>query len=138
MSSEIITSNDLKAILDEVLPSCAVDYVVEQGTSGIWTYRKWYSGIAECWGEYYVSSASYSSWGSIYSLDVLGVAYPTGLFNAKPLCVAQAHCAGGNSVSSINSSEGTSTTSPAVTVIRGTTTSATAVYVIYQAKGTWK
>lgn len=26
------------------------DYVVEQGTSGIWTYRKWNSGIAECWG----------------------------------------------------------------------------------------
>ena len=28
----------------------AVDYIVEQGTSGIWTYRKWNSGIAECWG----------------------------------------------------------------------------------------
>lgn len=26
-----------------------VDYVVEQGTSDIWTYRKWASGIAECW-----------------------------------------------------------------------------------------
>lgn len=26
------------------------DYIVEQGTSGIWTYRKWNSGIAECWG----------------------------------------------------------------------------------------
>lgn len=25
------------------------DYVVEQGTDGIWTYRKWNSGIAECW-----------------------------------------------------------------------------------------
>ena len=28
------------------------DYIVEQGTSGIWTYRKWASGVAECWGEY--------------------------------------------------------------------------------------
>ena len=26
------------------------DFVVEQGTTGIWTYRKWNSGIAECWG----------------------------------------------------------------------------------------
>ena len=25
------------------------DYVVEQGESGIWAYRKWASGIAECW-----------------------------------------------------------------------------------------
>lgn len=28
------------------------DYIVEQETSGIWTYRKWNSGIAECWGRY--------------------------------------------------------------------------------------
>ena len=26
------------------------DYIVEQGTSGIWTYRKWNSGIGEYWG----------------------------------------------------------------------------------------
>lgn len=26
------------------------DFVVKNGTSGIWTYRKWKSGIAECWG----------------------------------------------------------------------------------------
>lgn len=25
------------------------DFVTEQGTSGIWTYRKWKSGIKECW-----------------------------------------------------------------------------------------
>lgn len=25
------------------------DYVLEQGTSGIWAYRKWSSGTAECW-----------------------------------------------------------------------------------------
>lgn len=27
------------------------DFVVAQGTSGIWYYRKWNSGIAECWSE---------------------------------------------------------------------------------------
>jgi hyaluronoglucosaminidase len=27
-----------------------VDYVVETGVDGIWTYRKWHSGFAECWG----------------------------------------------------------------------------------------
>ena len=27
------------------------DYVVEQGTSGVWTYRKWASGVAECWAK---------------------------------------------------------------------------------------
>lgn len=28
------------------------DRVVEQGVSGIWTYRKWDSGIADCWSKY--------------------------------------------------------------------------------------
>lgn len=27
------------------------DFVVEQGTSGVWTYRKWNSGVSECWGQ---------------------------------------------------------------------------------------
>ena len=27
-----------------------VDKVIEKGTSGIWRYRKWESGLAECWG----------------------------------------------------------------------------------------
>lgn len=49
--SEAITKEDLKNILNEVLPSTAVDYVTEQGTSGIWQYRKWASGRAECWGQ---------------------------------------------------------------------------------------
>lgn len=26
------------------------DFVVERGTSGIWTYKKWNSGDAVCWG----------------------------------------------------------------------------------------
>ena len=26
------------------------DYIVERGTSGIWTYRKWNSGVYEAWG----------------------------------------------------------------------------------------
>lgn len=25
------------------------DYVIAQGTSGVWTYRRWASGLAECW-----------------------------------------------------------------------------------------
>lgn len=27
-----------------------VDCIIEQGTSGVWRYRKWQSGVAECWG----------------------------------------------------------------------------------------
>lgn len=36
MASETITRNDLKAVLDEVLPNTSIDYIVEQGTDGRW------------------------------------------------------------------------------------------------------
>lgn len=50
---------------DETTDATIGDYVVEQGTDGIWTYRKWASGIAECWGFKAYSSAISSSWGGI-------------------------------------------------------------------------
>ena len=33
------------------------DYITEQGTSGNWTYRKYKSGIVECWGIHQVNAA---------------------------------------------------------------------------------
>lgn len=35
-----------------------VDAIVEQGTRGVWTYRKWASGIAECWGNVGMTTGS--------------------------------------------------------------------------------
>ena len=57
----------------------SVDYIVEQGTSGIWTYRKWNSGIAECWG---TTSASSSS---TYTQFI--PAYPSNLFVELPIAM---------------------------------------------------
>ena len=81
MSSEAITQNDLTAILNAVLPPQGVDYVVEQGTSGIWTYRKWNSGIAECWGQTSVASRQYAANGGYYNVTEN---LPSGLFIASP------------------------------------------------------
>lgn len=36
--------------IDEEVNALKTDYVVAQGQQGIWTYRRWASGIAECWG----------------------------------------------------------------------------------------
>lgn len=61
------------------------DYVVEQGTSGIWTYRKWNSGIAECWGNY-SGSVTLSTVGVYYHRGLFSsIAYPTSLFNSAPI-----------------------------------------------------
>lgn len=33
----------------EILDNLGVDYIVESGQTGQWTYRKYKSGIVECW-----------------------------------------------------------------------------------------
>lgn len=45
------------------------DFVVEQGTSGSWSYRKWLSGVAECWITVTHSTAVTKAWGSLYYGD---------------------------------------------------------------------
>lgn len=63
-----------------------VDYITEQGTSGIWTYRKWASGIAECWGtkSQTLSGSSAVAPFSGYCYAFGGITFPTSLFNATP------------------------------------------------------
>lgn len=46
--------------------SLLADFVVEQGTQGIWTYRKWSSGIAECFGRSSVETEFTNRWGQNY------------------------------------------------------------------------
>lgn len=65
------------------------DYIVEQGKSGVWTYRKWASGVAECWGQ---PAKSMASSGTFLGANAYSTyfALPSGLFvsvdsaNANP------------------------------------------------------
>lgn len=63
------------------------DFVVEHGTSGIWTYRKWASGIAECWGTSdIVTVTSWSQWGGMYTAsNVIQSYYYPVQFSAPPM-----------------------------------------------------
>ena len=51
-----------KTILDS---SNTADHVVEQGTQGDWTYRKWNSGFAECWRNVSVTPSTVNGTNSI-------------------------------------------------------------------------
>ena len=67
--------------IDELIGTTSVavsDYVVEQGTSGIWTYRKWNSGVAECWGtQTYTLSNTGTVWVSpAYYYSFTQINYP--------------------------------------------------------------
>ena len=69
----------LKNTLKAITKALSVDYIVEQGTSGIWTYRKWNSGIAECWGmQKKTATATYQNF---------LMQYPSGLFSGVPIIV---------------------------------------------------
>ncbi|RGH19362.1 hypothetical protein DWV75_02045 [Ruminococcus sp. AF12-5] len=49
------------------------DYVIAQGRSGIWTYRKWNSGFAECWCVTSNYVAANTKWGNaFYSTYIQG------------------------------------------------------------------
>lgn len=81
---------DLKALLSKILDVIKVDYIVEEGTTtsdsyGTWTYRKWKSGVAECWRDF--SSASFApvtAVGGFYGRVLSPYYFPTGLFIERP------------------------------------------------------
>jgi hypothetical protein len=61
--TSIYTGAQIDEAVGKALPMS--DCVIEQGTSGIWTYRKWASGIAECWGVQTGLTANLTTqWGS--------------------------------------------------------------------------
>lgn len=66
------------------------DYVVEINTSDIWTYRKWNSGIAECWGEHQFNIVINTAWGNEYTGNVPRIAYPI-TFTERPKELATLH-----------------------------------------------
>ena len=86
-----ITADNLNAIQDELVrlggvgTSAVADYVVAQGTSGIWTYRKWNSGLSECWTTSTINTTG-TAWSNIMGGYGFSVSYnfPSGLFVSSP------------------------------------------------------
>lgn len=114
------------------------DFIVEQGTSGIWTYRKWNSGIAECWGT--IAPAAHSitnAWGAIYTKDnAIGrQSYPF-QFTDDPVVSMTLHNPTGNCWAYTGTPGGVSQ-SPAFGLARGTSGSAT-VGARIMAIGKWR
>ena len=72
------------------------DFVVEQGTSDIWEWRKWYSGKVECWGKWAIGMYINNAWGtSLYYTKLDAHSFPTDLFTSAPKCQVTAECRGG-------------------------------------------
>lgn len=78
----VIAKADLEKLLARY--NSEADWIVEQKTSGIWTYRKWNSGVAECWADDITSSATASAEGSVFWTRASEYSFPSGLFIEAP------------------------------------------------------
>ena len=116
------------------------DYITERGTSGIWTYRKWNSGDAECWSRQTISkSGAWVSWSSgIYLDSWAGTSYsfPSNLFNAAPTFTMTMESTSYMWASPFGTAS--KTTTPAIVFMRPGSTSSFSATVNMYAKGTWK
>ena len=113
------------------------DYIVEEGTSGIWSYRKWNSGIAECWGKQTISNATWNAWGNAYvSLVISGVEYPFTFIETPDEIMTVSTPAG--SCYPLIYADNTTTTSGRAQTVRPGTGSTTAITYHYRICGRWK
>lgn len=57
------------------------DRVIERGNSGIWEYRKWASGIRECWGTWTGTiNLGQNNYSGFHYTDAQQISFPSGLF----------------------------------------------------------
>lgn len=113
-----------------------IDGIVEQGTSGIWTYRKYQSGIAECWGTQRYTGNCNTAWGSLYTLACTAPTYPI-TFTELPT-VSREITTGTSSSCFLGAwSAGSTTHSGTFALIRPTAANVDATVSFY-ARGKWK
>ena len=135
---------DIKKALKDIMIRLNLinDYVVETGTSGIWTYRKWNSGIAECWGDYVFMSKCNSAWGNGYIGDTLvNLTFPFTFAEIPKLTVTPSHYSGyGCLAMSAGTAATTSTTKTGEFQIFRTSSVGSSTYYkfSFDVKGLWK
>ena len=127
---------DSKSTIEQIMERLGEDFIVEQGTSGIWTYRKWNSGIAECWGRasgsWAITTAS-ASYGGYRSGALTIAAFPF-TFASVPSITATTASAGGCWVNNITAT----TTGGTFYFSAGSSMAAASRTVSFHVIGKWK
>lgn len=102
-----ITAENLNAIQDELIrvggsgTAPVTDYVVEQGTSGNWRYRKWNSGVAECWAKITQTVTPGDAWAGTLNLAPYVITVTTPIEFTGIDCVnASAYVGSGHTITS--------------------------------------
>lgn len=71
--SNTVSGNSTRIASLESKSHSTSDYIVSQGTSGIWTYRKWNSGMAEVWGHYSINANCNAAWGTMVETAIINL-----------------------------------------------------------------
>ena len=123
----------------------SVPTIMSQGKTGIWTYRTWSDGTAECWGKKDFTVNVTSQWGSMYTSGAISgsnISFPSGLFVETPVVNASllVRSAGGILMAPEGAGDNTaSTTQTGVyEIARGTSLNNAAYTINYNVKGKWK
>jgi hypothetical protein len=126
----------------------SVPTIMAQGTSGIWTYRTWSDGTAECWGKKDVSVTfpSSANWGGLYTTGAISgsnISFPFGLFAETPVVNASLLIRSAGGILMAPGGAGSNIANWDQTgvyeIARGAYVSGTQYYTInYQVIGRWK
>jgi hypothetical protein len=125
-----------------------VPTIVAQGKSGIWTYRTWSDGTAECWGKKDVSVTfpTSANWGGLFTTSAISasnVNFPFGLFAEIPVVNASLLIRSAGGILMAPGGAGSNIANMDQTgvyeIARGSYVSGSQAYTInYDVKGRWK
>lgn len=134
-----------KTTISGILSALGIsDYITAHGETNGFTWRKWASGVAECWKLHTDTGVTIqTAWGSVYeSATTYGsISYPSGLFTNAPCCTITPN--GSPDSKTILGLEigavGTAAKTPQWNYTRGTAnTSGQTINVAIYAIGKWK
>lgn len=112
--------------------------VIEEGSSGIWTYRKWSNGTYECWGRNRSSVNISTAWNSIYYGEISAIEFPI-TFTEVPICLVSVWLGGASQPAWMTCAGNTSTThAPTIWMCRPNTSESASFDANYYVKGKWK
>lgn len=124
------------------------DFVIEEGTkevqSVIWQYRKWNSGVAECWGVHTKYDVVVDkAWGALYESEGFYLTLPSDMFSETPqfqitLTGNSNQDGRASGVMCETYSHGSSTYTPSICAIRPNTATIGTLRVLVYAVGKWK
>lgn len=129
--------------------SSSADTIIDQGTTGKWTWRKWSSGVAEMWAVFGTDELAMTAqtWGALYTASWMGLAanksarqYPFS-FVAQPVVTATPIAGGANFWCATNTENDTGTSlthAPAYQCVRASDATLKNPRISYYVVGRYK